>query len=215
MVGLFDGIQRLLRPAAREPGHAEGDLVARARRGDRTAFGELYALHAPQLYRRILLPRLGDPAAAEEALAETFCAALVALPGYEPRQESLGPWLTRIAINKATDLHRRRASAGRALQGYERLLEPLRPPTPSAEEQLTRHDEGLLLRGRIDRTLAAIHPRYRQALELRLLQERSRPECASSLGVKVETFDVLLLRAVRAFREAWERGSAARSEEGA
>ena len=43
--------------------------------------------------------------------------------------------------------------------------------------------------------------RYRLAIELRLVQELSREECAQSLGVTIGTFDVLLFRAVRAFRK--------------
>ena len=52
--------------------------------------------------------------------------------------------------------------------------------------------------------LAAISPRYRRAIELRFLEDRPREQCAALLEVKLGTFDVLLLRALRAFRQAWE-----------
>ena len=46
-----------------------------------------------------------------------------------------------------------------------------------------------------------LQDRYRTAIELRLIQELSREECAKRLGVTIGTFDVLLFRAVRAFRK--------------
>lgn len=55
---------------------------------------------------------------------------------------------------------------------------------------------------RLTECLQNLNPRYRTALTLRFLQEKSRADCALLLGVKTATFDVLLLRAVRAFK-AW------------
>jgi RNA polymerase sigma-70 factor (ECF subfamily) len=49
--------------------------------------------------------------------------------------------------------------------------------------------------------MGELQDRYRVAIELRLVQELSREECARRLGVTIGTFDVLLFRAVRAFRK--------------
>jgi len=49
-----------------------------------------------------------------------------------------------------------------------------------------------------------MNPRYKRAIELRFLEERTRQECADVLEVKLGTFDVVLLRALRAFRKEWE-----------
>ena len=53
----------------------------------------------------------------------------------------------------------------------------------------------------------------RRALELRFFEERARPECAEALGVKIGTFDVVLLRALRAFRREWTAAVGAAPEE--
>jgi RNA polymerase sigma-70 factor (ECF subfamily) len=42
-------------------------------------------------------------------------------------------------------------------------------------------------------------------LRLRLLEDRSREECAAALEVKVGTLDVLLFRACKSFRAACEK----------
>lgn len=174
-----------------------------ARRGDREAFAELYRAFAPALYQRVLLPRLGARAAAEEALADTFCAVLQRLGSYRDQGRSIWFWLARVAANKATDQHRRRASAGRGLAGYERLFDPGSERPESPAEALLRKDAQRDLRSRVAETLDALRPRYRRAIELRVLQERPRAECAEALEVKVGTFDVLLLRALRSFRKRW------------
>jgi RNA polymerase sigma-70 factor (ECF subfamily) len=170
------------------------------RRGDRAAFQRLYQVLAPPLYARILLPRLGDPSAAEEALADTFARAVERLDSYQDRGGSIWSWLVTIAVNRALDLHRERARAGRALAGFHALREPI------LGEAEAPNDEGLdqvKLRDAVAVALAQLNPRYRRALELRFFEERERAECADALGVKIGTFDVLLLRALRAFRAAW------------
>jgi RNA polymerase sigma-70 factor (ECF subfamily) len=116
-------------------------------------------------------------------------------------------------MNQATDQHRARARAGKALAGYQQLLGPLQEPPadPASELELAR--ERAALRERIAATLEALNPRYRQAIALRLLEDRPRAECAAALACTVPTFDVVLLRALRAFRSQWERGAAPTASE--
>jgi len=182
----------------------ERRLIARARRGDREAFGALYRTFAAALYRRVLLPKLQDPASAEDALAETFVTAWQRLDTYEDRGLSLFSWLARIAANKAIDVHRGRGRADRASASLERLVEPLCAPVPGEDEDLVRQLDAPALRAKVAATLERLRPRYRRAIELRFLPGRSRTECAEALGVKLGTFDVLLLRALRAFRKEWD-----------
>ncbi|MBS2032857.1 MAG: sigma-70 family RNA polymerase sigma factor [Deltaproteobacteria bacterium] len=182
----------------------ESEQLARARKGDMRAWGELYDALAPPLFSQVLLPRLGVRAAAEEALSETFRVALERLRDFDGRV-SLFFWLARIAMNQANDVHRERARTGKALAGYANLLGPLQDPPKDPLDQLEHQRELAKLRARIDGVLAAINPRYRQAIELRLLQDRTRQECAAALECTVPTFDVVLLRSLRAFRAEWEK----------
>jgi RNA polymerase sigma factor (sigma-70 family) len=179
----------------------EARVVARARAGDRLAGEQLYRVYAGSLLRLVLRPRLGDPAAAEDALAETFIAAFRALDGFEDRGAGLWPWLARIAVHKAMDVHRARARATRARERLEAQAPPPPPETPA--EALEALGEADIQTARVRTALSDLHPRYREALELRFLQGLGREECARRLEVRLGTFDVLLLRAVRAFARAW------------
>lgn len=183
----------------------ERRCVARAQKGDREAFAELYEAFAGPLYRRVLLPRLGNVAAAEDALAETFRTALERLDRFEHRGVSLWSWLCRIAINKATDMYRVKDRTRRALVSFEGLLGPLRetPEQPGDREEARRaRDE---VKHSVGEVMERLNPRYRRAIELRFFEERSREDCAEILEVKLGTFDVVILRALRAFRREWVR----------
>jgi RNA polymerase sigma-70 factor (ECF subfamily) len=182
----------------------ERRCLAALRRGDGAAFARLYKEFAQPLYARVLLPILSDAQAAEDALADTFRVMIERLERYEDRGASIWSWLATIAANKARDIERGRARDGRALRGLATALqasdEPEAAPPVAPDAPLDPEVAGVL---------ASINPRYRRALELRFLEDRPRAECASLLGVKLGTFDVLLLRALRAFRERWQRDVAA------
>lgn len=181
----------------------ERDLLERVRGGEAAAFGELYDAYAARLYRAVLLPRLGDVQAAEDALAETFRTALERIEGFESRGVSIYHWLARIAHNKAMDMHRARAVTTRRLADLRGLLEPV-SSAAAADDLFESAVSGRELARRVELTLAELNPRYRRAIELRFFEECPRERCAELLAVKVGTFDVVLLRALRAFRQRWQ-----------
>jgi RNA polymerase sigma factor (sigma-70 family) len=198
-----------------DPGWLEEEtrLVQRARDGDRAAIARLYRHFAPPLYARVLLPLLGDRDAAEDALAETFRVALERLASFRHRGVSIWYWLQTIGRSKALDQHRARARRGRALAGFARLVGPLTPWAEEPEAGLGEADRRRLLAA-VGEVLARLNPRYRRALEARFLEERGREDCARLLEVTVATFDVVLLRALRAFRREWEARFGAAPEGG-
>jgi RNA polymerase sigma-70 factor (ECF subfamily) len=82
------------------------DLVAAARAGSNAAFEQLQSRHSRRLYRRIhSITRNHEDA--EDALQDTFLHAYLALDSFEGRSQ-FATWLTRIAINSALMVLRRR-----------------------------------------------------------------------------------------------------------
>lgn len=178
----------------------EADLAQAAKKGDRRAWTELYSLLAPELYRRVLMPRLGNPSAAEDALSETFRIAIERIESFEDQGHGVYPWLCRIAHNRAMDLHRAHATTGRKLRDLTSLLEATSAPIAGADELYEARVEERQLGGRLQVALRALNPRYKQAISLRFLEGRSREDCATALELRLGTFDVLILRALRALR---------------
>src|SRR5690606_23762760 len=113
------------------------------------------------------------------------------------------PWLKVLAKNKARDLLRasgRRQRLRGAFSSHLDVFGDRQPATPM-DEALQRQ----AMRTRIEAVLDTLNPRYARVLRLRLLEDRSREDCAELLDVKIGTLDVLLFRAVRAFRKACEQ----------
>lgn len=171
--------------------------------GDRQAFAEIYQSFSARLYRQVLMPMLGNPAAAEDALAETFRTAFLKIGEFRSREVSLYFWVRRIARNKALDLHRAAKVSGRALARFEELADPSFDPAATPEDLVEEKWDFPKLQGEVRDTLERLNPRYRRAIELRFHEECSREQCARALGVTLGTFDVVLLRALRAFRKQW------------
>jgi RNA polymerase sigma factor (sigma-70 family) len=182
----------------------ERDRLAAFARGEQRAFSDLYRAYAGLLYARVLLPLLKQPAAAEDVLADVFERAHGKLREVRVEDKSVFFWLARIARNRSLDMMRRRKVERLAMTKLVGGFEALALNEPSAESAASARDEEHAVAGRIRAALAKLNPRYGEAVRLRILEERSREQCASALGVSVATFDVVLLRALRAFRKAWQ-----------
>jgi len=178
-------------------------LATRAQAGDRAALAEIYRAYAQPIFVRALLPRLGNRDAAADCLAETFQSAFEHISEADLSGGGLYGWLMRIAKNKAIDTHRRTARGRRALGNFQALVQPLWASADDGVEAMNAQIDSSRIRAQIELALGSINPRYRQAIELRCINEASREDCAQELGVQLGTFDVLMLRALRAFRSAW------------
>ena len=181
--------------------------VEEAQAGNLDAMRPILERYAQPLYGTVILPRLGDAASAEEVLRDTLATAVEKIKRFTWQGKSIYPWLRQIAINKVYDVHRQSKRSRKLADAMVHEIAVETDPTTHADAQLMADEERRAHRERIDITMGELQDRYRQAIELRLVQELSREECAKRLGVTIGTFDVLLFRAVRAFRKHFgERG---------
>lgn len=178
----------------------EQAVIRRLQRGDRAAIGELYRWYGDRLFRQAILPRLPIRELAEDVLRDTFRLAIERIDQFQLIDRSIYYWLRRIAINRAIDVHRAHAR--------QQKLEDsaAAEPSYSAGSSIPSPDRGQALaetRALIEESLAVLNPRFAQALRLRLLEDRDREECAEIMGVTTGNFDVILHRAIKAFREKY------------
>jgi RNA polymerase sigma factor (sigma-70 family) len=149
----------------------------------------------------VILPRLGNSVAAEEVLRDTLATAVEKVGMFRWQGKSIYPWLRQIAVNKVYDVHRQSKRSQRLADAMAVEVPMTTGPEAQADAQLVAEEERRLNRVRIDDTLALLSERYREAIRLRLVDELPREECARLMGITVGNFDVLLFRAVRAFRK--------------
>ena len=193
----------------------ERELVARAKGSDNKALGIVLMRFGPLLYRSVLLPRLGNPSVAEQALGDTYARVVERLAQFEWQQGGIYPWLRTVALHVALDILRKRRrevlfqpeDLEREVEDAERALEGA---DPVAEVMEQRDLEAA--RRKLDWALGRIHPRYATAIRRRIMDECSRDEVARELDVTTATFDVILHRAMNALRKALTPGDESTSE---
>jgi RNA polymerase sigma factor (sigma-70 family) len=180
----------------------ERRLVARAQAGDRQAMGQLLSHHGPMLYRSVLLPRLGSGAAAQDALSEVYARVVERIDRFTWQSGGFWPWLRTVALRIALDqLRARRRIALWEADEVTRELDAAQTSTP-VDQRLSEHRERQAAHARVEAALARIHPRYAQAIRLRVLEEQTRDDAARALGVTPATLDVIVYRAMQAMRKA-------------
>lgn len=179
----------------------EQRLVEEAQAGNLDAMRPILERYASPLYGTVILPRLGDAASAEDVLRDTLATAVEKIKRFTWQGKSIYPWLRQIAINKVYDVHRHSKRSKRLADAMAHEVAVETDPESHADAQLMADQERKVHRERIEETMGQLQDRYRTAIELRLVQELSREECAKRLGITIGTFDVLLFRAVRAFRK--------------
>jgi RNA polymerase sigma-70 factor (ECF subfamily) len=86
----------------------EEEVLLIARVGSHAAFAELRKLYAHRLYK-LILSMIKSRQDAEDALQDMFLRAYRVLPPFEGRFR-FSSWLTRIAINSALTILRKRAA---------------------------------------------------------------------------------------------------------
>ena len=80
-------------------------LVDRARNGDAAAYGALYDVYAPRVFRFFRF-RVSSYETAEDLMQRVFLKMIETLPRYESRGVPFGAWLFRVARNAWIDENR-------------------------------------------------------------------------------------------------------------
>jgi RNA polymerase sigma-70 factor (ECF subfamily) len=187
----------------------EERLVAEAQRGNLDAMRPIFERYASPLYGSVILPRLGDTATAEDVLRDTLVTAVEKIHKFTWQGTSIYPWLRQIAINKVYDVHRQAKRSRRLADAMALELDTETTAESAADALLMADQERRSNQRRIDEAMSGLSDRYRTAIQVRLIDELPREECARHFGITLGNFDVLLFRAVRAFRKRFgERSDA-------
>ncbi|MDB4917922.1 MAG: polymerase sigma factor, sigma-70 family [Gemmatimonadetes bacterium] len=177
-------------PGASANARTESDasLSARARRGDVSAFEDLYKAHSPRVYA-LCLRLTADPVAARELTQDVFVKAWQALPDFRG-DANVTTWLHRIAVNtmlmqRRTD-RRRNARVSLVDDEDEGAASPV-------EGTVAPRDVGTAID--LERAVAALPPGVRRAFVLHDVEGYSHDEIAAMTGLAAGTLRAQLHRA--------------------
>ena len=140
---------------------------------------------------RYLHHRCGSQALAEDHTSASLLAAVDRLLAGEIDRISVA-YVVGIARHKLVDHWRRLERDRRQLERH-------------TASETGVHSDVVFEPGRSSAALRSISPMQRAALTLRYLDDLTVPQVAAELGRSVEATETLLMRAKRAFRDAYER----------
>ena len=161
-------------------------LIQQAIAGDATAQEQLFKVHATRLYRTAF-GVLRNKEDAEDALQDCWLRACTNLKSFEGRS-SLSTWLTRIVINSALMIFRKKRSVRevsmKAVEETDKisLIDQLPDPTPNPEQRFVEYEQKKIL----NQAIRGPRPLIREVVQLSQLQELSMKEIARRLGISVE-----------------------------
>jgi len=180
-------------------------LVAATKRGDAQAFEELVLRHRQRvlaLAQRITKNRED----AEDVAQESFHKAFLHLDAFQEKSR-FSTWLTRIAMNQAFMLLRRRRGVIEVLpespdEGLKPCAEAFVDHSPNPEESYLRRERTELLTDAINRLGSTI----RTTILLRDIEERSVEETAQILGTSVSAVKARVFQGRRKLRRTVNPG---------
>ncbi|HKQ62331.1 MAG TPA: RNA polymerase sigma factor [Candidatus Polarisedimenticolaceae bacterium] len=185
---------------AEEPGTRDDPLlVERFRRRDEAAFEQVVALHRRTVYR-VARSLLGSHEDADDAAQAAFIRAWRARQDFRGNA-SLRTWLVRIVLNVAKTM-----KAGRAepwiLDGSALPAEAGSP----LDERLEREQAGARVRGAV----AALPPRQREVVVLKIFGELTHREVAAAMGLSEGAVKAHLHQAIANLRRRVAPGTEGR-----
>ena len=159
-------------------GRDERAWVRGAQAGSASDLEALFRAHWPRAFRAAYLVTQ-DAAAAEDIAQEAFLAAIRRLDRFD-RRRPFGPWLHRIAVNRAIDWTRsRRLRAETPLE--DRISGPARGSDTAPSDDVMA-------------ALARLSPEHRAVIVLRYLLEYTPGEIADALDLPRGTVNSRLRR---------------------
>lgn len=173
----------------------EARLIQRAKKGDPSAFAELYDRYQPAIYRYIFY-RVDDVATAEDLTSEVFVRLVEKIDRFTYRGRPLLAWLYTIARNLVTD-HHRQAGRSLPLSFDDRLVADVTDPEETIEHRLAQH--------RLAAAIARLTEDQRQVILLKFVEGLDNETVARMLGKSIGAVKALQHRALAALRYILER----------
>ena len=159
------------------------DVVTAAQAGSPGALAELYEIYSRRLYRTILAITR-NPDDAEDALQDTFLRVCLALHTFEGRA-SFYSWITRIAVNSALLILRKRRARAEVLfdpqpeEQAEAFFPAIQDTALNPEQACDLHQR----RMRLQRAIGNLDAHLRRPIQMQMMHESSMKEIGRAMNI--------------------------------
>jgi RNA polymerase sigma factor (sigma-70 family) len=176
------------------PATPEALVVEAAKAGNHSAFEELWVRHSNTAFKSVYRI-IGNRDDAEDTLQDAWMRAFVHLKTFDGRSK-FSTWLTRIAINSALMVLRRKRSRPETSMDWSGDGETWQqwevPDTSLNLEDLYLKKEAEL---RLKKAIERLRPTLRSVIEIQRLHDGTNKEIADAAGISVAALKSRLLRA--------------------
>ena len=178
-------------------------LASQVAQGSSTALETLYDRYASTVLG-ISLKIMGDQAAAEDVLQETFWRVWRSAASYQSQRGSFTGWLFRIARNLAIDAYRRRNIRPRPITDVDDSDSKI-DQTPDPNMDVAEQSQLLVNHKQVLSALATLPRVQRQVIELAYFYGMTRQEIAEATGEALGTIHTRARLALQKLREELQR----------
>jgi len=178
--------------------HSDLDISAGFQRGERWAFESAAKVYFSPIVN-FITNLLHDRDRAVDLAQESFFLACRAHSKMDPARP-LGPWLFQIARNLAyKDYNKRKKEKNVSLDDMTEENDAssiLQEPNPNPRKESIRRE----VRGRVERALDRMAPKYRDIITLRMIQGLPGEQVAELLNIPISTVNTRIHRALKTLR---------------
>ncbi|HIJ74471.1 MAG TPA: sigma-70 family RNA polymerase sigma factor [Candidatus Hydrogenedentes bacterium] len=164
--------------------------------GDETAWRALYDRCFHPLYAYVYRQTHGHAQRTEDVVQECWLVAVRRIRTFDPDRARFMTWMRGIAENVLRN-HRRK---WRRRDGAERLTDDIEHAAPA-----TPHGAQVAVAEQVALAIAALPPRYREALRAKYEERLTVAQMAGRSGESVKAVESLLTRARAEFRKAYRK----------
>lgn len=177
----------------------EEKLIARAAKGDASAFNDLLSAHERKMYA-VCLRMCGNHEDAQDCLQEAMLRVFRAISGFKG-QSSFSTWLYRVTMNTCLDELRKKKNKQSA--SLDSLLETGWAPV-DAEDTPEKHAVVSERKAEIRKVIRELPDDMRSAIVLRDIQGFSYDEISKILNINVGTIKSRISRGREKLREKFQ-----------
>jgi RNA polymerase sigma factor (sigma-70 family) len=171
------------------------EIIRRAIEGDQRSCAEIVQRYRPQIFN-LIVRMVRTREEAEDLVQETFIKAFHSLPSFNA-EYAFSTWLYKIAVNNCIDYFRKKRLKTTSID----------TPIAAKDGDLTREfpdeqakgpDSGLIEeehKNYIQAAIDSLPVKYREAIVLRHVNDKSYEEISEELGVPIGTVKVRIFRA--------------------